>query len=186
MKEQHETSRAAEYVLGTLDTEARREFEAELEDSERLRQEVKRWEETLAPISEDDEARMQPSSALWERIESSIEVSAPGTLTIRDSEGEWVTVLPGVHKKLLHIDPNSHFECFLLRMDPGSQVPAHGHRESEECLVMHGDLRIGALHLRAGDFHRVPAGTPHDSLRSVDGALLYLRCQPSALGQAQV
>ena len=62
----------------------------------------------------------------------------------------------------------------LVRMEASSSYPAHTHGGSEECYVVSGDLVVGALHMRAGDFQRCEAGSEHPEQRTDGGCLLLI------------
>jgi quercetin dioxygenase-like cupin family protein len=99
--------------------------------------------------------------------------SGAGTITLRAHEGEWIALGPKVEMKLLREDETSR--SFLLRLHPGAVLPAHGHPMEEECLVLEGEVQLGNVIARAGDFHLAPKGVPHRVVRSEKGALLFLR-----------
>jgi quercetin dioxygenase-like cupin family protein len=81
---------------------------------------------------------------------------------------------PGVWVRMLHVDrARRQFTC-LLRLDPGASYPSHPHDGPEECLVLEGDVTIGGVRMRAGDYQRVESGTAHAEQRTESGALLYL------------
>jgi anti-sigma-K factor RskA len=63
---------AGEYVLGTLSAARRREVEERLPLDAGLRDAVQRWQAQLLPLAALAEP-VQPSEALWQRIESSLE-----------------------------------------------------------------------------------------------------------------
>ena len=117
--------------------------------------------------------------ALRERVLGQARRSArPGMvdhLTIRGVEGIWVPLLPGVSMKLLREDDSTR--SYLLRMEAGARLPAHGHDQDEECMVLEGDVWLGDIHARAGDYHLARKGLPHGTLRSDTGCLLFLRGQ---------
>ncbi|HUN90709.1 MAG TPA: cupin domain-containing protein [Burkholderiaceae bacterium] len=96
-----------------------------------------------------------------------------GLVTLRADEGEWRRFLPKVDIKVLHRDGDTL--SYLLRIEPGGAVVPHRHPQDEECVVLEGEARIGALHLKQGDYHRAPAGGHHGVLSSDRGALLFLR-----------
>lgn len=113
-----------------------------------------------------------------EREPESTSPPAPGMvdhLTIRGVEGIWVPLLPGVSMKLLREDETTR--SYLLRMEAGARLPAHGHDQDEECMVLEGDVWLGDIHARAGDYHLARQGLPHGTLRSDAGCLLFLRGQ---------
>lgn len=96
-------------------------------------------------------------------------------LTIRETEGVWVPLLPGVRMKLLREDAETR--SYLLRMAPGASLPAHNHIHEEECMVLEGEVQLGDVHAQAGDYHLARSGLAHGSLYSPGGCLLFLRGQ---------
>jgi anti-sigma-K factor RskA len=66
---------AGEYVLGTLSAERRREVEAALPGDPALRAAVEYWEQRLLPLASLAEP-VEPSAALWARIERSTQAPA--------------------------------------------------------------------------------------------------------------
>jgi hypothetical protein len=68
---------AGEYVLGTLAPLERREFERRLAADPLLRLQVAKWERDLAPLLNSAEP-LEPSPALWDRIESSLDQMESG------------------------------------------------------------------------------------------------------------
>jgi len=96
-------------------------------------------------------------------------------VTIRSVDGLWVPLLPGISLKLLREDASTR--SYLLRMAPGATLPAHGHSQEEECMVLEGDVRLGDVQVRAGDYHLAHSGLPHGDLRTDGGCLLFLRGQ---------
>lgn len=85
----------------------------------------------------------------------------------------WQPFLPGIERQVLH--ENSGVMCYLLRFAPGAVLPAHRHPVDEECVVLEGSLRIGALVLAAGSFQKVRSNTLHADTTSDHGAVIYLR-----------
>ncbi len=63
--------RAAEYVLGTLDADERREFQRELDADPQARAAVAAWEKRLAPLAS-LAAEAPPPAGLWSRIEGAL------------------------------------------------------------------------------------------------------------------
>jgi quercetin dioxygenase-like cupin family protein len=86
----------------------------------------------------------------------------------------WKPFLPGVTIKVLH--RTGDLMSYLLRMQPGSVLPAHRHPHEEECVVLEGSLHIGDLRLSAGGYLLVHEGVLHGELvAEAEGATLYLR-----------
>jgi anti-sigma factor ChrR (cupin superfamily) len=94
-------------------------------------------------------------------------------LTVRGDEGEWQEFSAGVCKKQLFNDGQS--EAYLVRMEAGARCPAHDHHADEECVVLSGEVWLGDIFVRAGDFHLAPRGIPHAEIYSPKGVLLYVR-----------
>jgi anti-sigma factor ChrR (cupin superfamily) len=99
------------------------------------------------------------------------------TRTVRFEGGEWQPIAPGVQLKPLHSDATGR--SFLLRLEPGAGVPDHAHDADEECMVVAGDLRIGSVEMRAGDYHVARGGSRHTGIVSQGGALVFIRSQAS-------
>ena len=95
--------------------------------------------------------------------------------TVRAVDGEWREVLPGMFEKVLYVDLDTGTRSYLMRGGPGTSVPSHVHPGAEECLVIEGDVRVGAISLRPGDYHVAPPGTTHPVLSSDGGFLVFLR-----------
>ncbi len=86
----------------------------------------------------------------------------------------WKPFLPGVAIKVLH--RHADMMSYLLRMQPGSVIPAHRHPHEEECVVLEGSIHIGDVRLSAGGFLLVHEGVLHGELvAESEGATLYLR-----------
>ncbi len=195
MKREKIETLAAEYVLGTLDSDARRLLGDRLATDPDLRQAVQSWEERLCELSLGEPAR-DPPPGLWERIAPALnqalgnqppgdqtEPAAEGfTITVRAGEGQWRELCPGVHKKHLFTDREAGYEAFLLRYEPGARLPAHEHSMTEECVMLEGDAWIGDLLIKAGDYHVIAAGVPHPEIRSDNGGIAYVRGEIRAAG----
>jgi quercetin dioxygenase-like cupin family protein len=166
---------AGEYVLGILSAEQRQRFEERLEKEPALRDHVARWEALLSRLETGNQAA--PPADLWSRLDQALgqEASAPPFHTVRVEDGEWTSIQPGLERKLLYRDPATGTQSYLFRMQPGASIQGHHHARAEECLVLEGDLRIGDLHLNAGDYHVAAEGSIHPVLRSQGGAVMFVR-----------
>lgn len=94
-------------------------------------------------------------------------------VAIDASEGAWHKFLPGIARKVLH--EQDGVMSYLLRFEAGAVLPAHRHPVDEECVVLEGRLRIGALELGPGGYHRVPKDVLDADSTSEDGCVIYLR-----------
>ena len=166
---------AAEYVLGTLDSEQRARVDEMLASDADMRSRIERWMEDLSGL-EPTPHEAPPPAHTWEAIEARIRHTFPaGTDTQRLNDGAWHVIAPGVRRKILHEDAAQRVHSFLLRLEPGAVLPSHGHEMDEECVVLEGELRIGSLRVGPGDFHIARAGAEHPAILVEVPTLIYLR-----------
>jgi hypothetical protein len=130
------------------------------------------------PAEADDAALARVRGRLMKRIAAD---SVQHHHTVLADAGRWHALLPGIERKVL-------FEAggvmsYLLRFAPGAVLPAHRHPVDEECVVLEGTLRIGALVLPAGSYHRVRQDVLDADSSSDAGALVFLRGASPAAGQ---
>ena len=113
--------------------------------------------------------------AIRARVQARVRAAAiDGTRTVRAGEGGWKPFLPLIEVKVLYRDVERGHQTALYRMQPGAAFPPHAHADDEECLVLEGEVSVGDLCLRAGDFHIAARGSEHPRLESRPGALLLL------------
>jgi quercetin dioxygenase-like cupin family protein len=114
--------------------------------------------------------------SLRERVLRDATDGAPpaGTQTFRAAQRAWHEIAPGVDIKLLRPDAGGCMTA-LIRMAAGSTYAAHEHPIDESCLVLSGEIHIGAHCLRACDLHVAAAGTTHAITSAPHGALLFVR-----------
>jgi hypothetical protein len=98
-------------------------------------------------------------------------------VTVRAGDGEWRTLAPGITLKLLRGDAGCGTMTAFIRMLPGSSLAPHGHSQTEECLVVEGEIFIGGHRVCAGDLHVAGAGTMHAAIHSPRGALMLVRAE---------
>jgi quercetin dioxygenase-like cupin family protein len=94
--------------------------------------------------------------------------------TVRAAEG-WTEFQPGIQIKMLFRDEAGAAKSFLVRLAPGVRLPEHYHATTEECLVLEGEITLGDITVRAGDYHLAPKSAHHGALTTRTGALLFLR-----------
>ncbi|HEX6183689.1 MAG TPA: cupin domain-containing protein [Pyrinomonadaceae bacterium] len=141
---------------------------------------VSEEEQVAAAPPADDCAEPAPAEATAERAEATadgpnLRGGAEGFLVVRSGEGEWLpTEDAGVTYKLLFADPGRGTVTTLVRMHPGSRIRSHRHLGVEQCLVLEGDVRSGAVRMTAGDFNCSLPGSVHEELITDKGALLLL------------
>jgi quercetin dioxygenase-like cupin family protein len=185
------TVRAGEYVLGVLGPEERVALEREAAADPTLAAEIMFWNERFAPLTEGME--VEPPAGLFVRIKNAIAANAgragaaqdtpatapdmagaddvPGTLTMRADAGPWERLGRGIERRILHTTPTGRC-TYLIRGQPGARLPEHDHDDDEEIYVVEGDLTIGTLALRVGDYHLARRGYHHPVATSQNGCLL--------------
>jgi quercetin dioxygenase-like cupin family protein len=194
---------AIQHAFGTLPDAERREFEELLAESAELRAELRAAQAlagelvTLVPSEE-------PPPGLWARIEARVAAEPspssirpgpsiqPGASVqpwkgwrepdaeredsfrfLRSARFER-TATPGIEVRRLALDAANDRVTIEVRMAPGSSYPAHRHGGVEECYVLEGDLDVGGVEMRAGDFQRVERGSVHPVQRTRKGCRLLI------------
>jgi uncharacterized RmlC-like cupin family protein len=168
---------AAEYVLGTLDGRGRRKVADRAAIDGDLRERICAWEIRLQGLAE-TVPEEPPPARVWSCIEEALDdplLRVAGTTTNYAEQGKWMQVAEGIDLRILASDPAAGIHCYLVRAAPGARLASHAHVRTEECLVIEGDLEFGNVHLSAGDFHIVPAGTRHPPARTRNGCVVYIR-----------
>jgi quercetin dioxygenase-like cupin family protein len=85
----------------------------------------------------------------------------------------WQPMAPGVWKKELWSDGT--LVSGFCRFAPGARVPGHAHPLDEECMMLSGEVFLGDMLLRAGDYQLAAAGSVHGEVFSDVGALFFFR-----------
>jgi hypothetical protein len=112
-------------------------------------------------------------AAMFRRIFSSIAGDGTDFITVHHGEGEWRRVAPRILEKRL-VDVPGTYVC-ILRLEAGAILPPHDHASAEESVVLEGEVWLGDVFCRAGDFHYAPRGRRHGAIRTDTGCLLYVR-----------
>ncbi len=128
--------------------------------------------ESIIPIA--------PSSSTASELKSRVMARIQGKrvfdlMTIRAEEGEWITLLPGIEKKLLSNFEEGRAQSFLLRMAPGSTLPSHEHFTNEENIMLEGEAMVGDIQFSLGDYQYAPKGSSHDLVSTRNGCLVFVR-----------
>lgn len=73
------------------------------------------------------------------------------------------------------VDLGTHGEVasMILRMSPGAKLPDHGHALDEDCFMLEGEMFLGDILVRAGDYQSARAGGGHVGVASDEGGLFY-------------
>ena len=62
-------------------------------------------------------------------------------------------------------------QTILVKVEAGAVYDGHNHEEDEELYLISGDLTIGGVELRPGDFHLAPKGSRHPAATTRGGCL---------------
>ncbi len=89
----------------------------------------------------------------------------------KDCSFEWQPLSEGVEVKNLR--QNGNVVSMLARVAPGLPVLDHGHALDEDCMMLSGDLFLGDILMRQGDYQMAPKGEIHSNSMSESGALFY-------------
>ncbi|HKS26365.1 MAG TPA: cupin domain-containing protein [Pyrinomonadaceae bacterium] len=179
--------RASLYALGALSQWEARAFEEHLsEGCEQCEAELQGFEavtESLALGAAEAEPPRDTRSQLLSLVAEDGKRSRPlpaGVdasqllLTLRADEGRWQEAAKGISIKHLFTDPQSGMVTTLVRMKPGTRIPTHRHKGIEQCYVIEGDFHAANQELGPGDFHCAQAGSVHEPVYTVEGALVLI------------
>jgi quercetin dioxygenase-like cupin family protein len=162
---------AALFAAGALTAREHDALRERLKADSRFAAQVREWEDLLAPL-----ASFAPPEAVPDALLAGIEarLDAAGKFealsrTLKEDQGEWITVSPGMRVKLLHRMPEFRRQTVLLDIDPGAAYRGHAHEQDEEIFIISGDLVIGTEVLGPGDFHVSPKGSRHPAATSRGG-----------------
>lgn len=90
---------------------------------------------------------------------------------VRSTERRWRDTFPGVQIMALWGVPE--ITSMLVRFAPGAGVPDHRHDVHEDCLMLEGEMFLGDILLRPGDYQLAPAGGGHFGEMSDVGGLFF-------------
>jgi anti-sigma factor ChrR (cupin superfamily) len=122
-------------------------------------------------------APVAPAPGLKSRLMSRVTAyeTVKPIVDVRHNESAWRPYgAARIDIKPLFKDELTGRTTVLLRMAPGSRLPAHHHHDVEQCLVVKGDVRFGDLVYEEGDFVVMGQHTDHPEIHSAHGNLLLL------------
>ncbi|ETX04216.1 MAG: hypothetical protein ETSY2_30040 [Candidatus Entotheonella gemina] len=172
----------ADYVTDAPTPEAAEHLAAGLAvDEQMIRQELQHMQQVMSNLAYTAPPAAPPPD-LRDRLMQRVAREASGAsepaasdapidfVYIREHEGEWQALGPGISAKFLYTDPETKRHTAILRMAPGTYLPPHEHLAVEEFLVLQGDCHVAPdCVLRAGDYFRAPAGSHHDLTYTEEG-----------------
>ena len=129
-----------------------------------------------APVDADEARSRAARVQVWKNWTQSSGSSKRAELTfVPGAAGEWqATSVDGIEARQLFVDAAHDRATFLVRMAAGTSYPAHLHAGPEECFVLEGDLRVGAVTMKAGDYQRAERGSTHGVQSTARGCVLLL------------
>lgn len=93
--------------------------------------------------------------------------------TARERDAVWDDYAPGIRRRVLWTADGA--VAYIARAVAGAAVPTHGHHRDEESLMLDGDLFLGDILIREGDFQLAPAGLVHDTVQAGSDCMVYIR-----------
>lgn len=78
---------------------------------------------------------------------------------VQPGERRWLPTFPGV--EVLPLWGTAEIASMLVRFAAGAGVPDHHHAVLEDCLMLEGEMFLGDILLRPGDYQLAPAGGGH-------------------------
>lgn len=121
---------------------------------------------------------LRPAESLWGRLAERIAGEA-GTAPFvpplqARAKTDWEEAAPGIHVKILARNARTDSVSMLVRLDPGTDYPAHTHAGVEELHLLHGILKVDDRTLHPGDFIHAEAGSVDRRVWSETGCTCFL------------
>jgi len=89
------------------------------------------------------------------------------------ANARWEARWPGIELCMLRETADSR--SYLMRMQPGSALPAHVHSRDEVSMILEGEAVMGdGQRMGPGDFQLMPAGVDHATIRSPAGCVAFI------------
>jgi anti-sigma factor ChrR (cupin superfamily) len=126
-----------------------------------------------------DAQQLPALEAHWWRL------PAPASGWIDPGRKRWHGTSEGV--EVLPLRGDREVVSMLVRFAPGASVPDHRHALDEDCLVLEGEMFLGDILLRTGDYQLAPAGGSHFGEMSDVGVLFFFHgaLDPVLRGEAR-
>ncbi len=166
------------FALQALSPREMAAVEAQISSCVDCRQEI----ETLRPIVSSlvgwATDVLRPAESLWGRLAKRIASQAGTPPFVPSSEPlvkpEWEEAAPGIHVKILARNAEIDSVSMLVRLDAGTDYPAHRHAGTEELHLLHGILKVDDRTLYPGDFIHAEVGSVDHRVWSETGCTCFL------------
>lgn len=94
---------------------------------------------------------------------------------VASNEGSWEELeVPGIRVKRLYVDPVADTVSLLIQMDAGTEWPTHRHAGPEHCYVISGELEVGDIKLKTGDYQVANTDSVHTVTRTKNGCTILI------------
>jgi hypothetical protein len=166
------------FALQALPPQEMASVEAQISSCEDCRREI----ETLRPIVRSfvgwSTDVLRPAESLWDRLAKRISSNGATQPYVPPLEApvkpEWEEAAPGIYVKILARNAEIDSVSMLVRLDPGTDYPAHRHAGVEELHLLHGVLKVDDRTLYPGDFIHSEAGSVDHRVWSETGCTCFL------------
>lgn len=81
--------------------------------------------------------------------------------TLRHGLGDWQWIGPGIHRRMFELPDDGGARVFLLKAQPGTQMPDHTHTGTELTLVLSGAFGHDLGRFGSGDFEEADSEVEH-------------------------
>jgi quercetin dioxygenase-like cupin family protein len=178
---------AAQHSLGSLSGSDESALQQMLHSDAELERELDAYSETAARlgfaatlIAPRPELRAKLLAGLSKTEKTQVWKEWGGTPVspihvVAAGEGEWEPIdIEGIRVKRLYSDPANDAVALLIQMDPGTGYPSHRHAGPEHCYVISGELSVGGIHLKTGDYQVATTESVHTVTRTTSGCTILI------------
>ena len=167
------------FALQALSPREMASVEAQILSCEDCQQEIETLRTTVRSFIGWPTDVLRPAESLWGRLAKRIgsEAATPPFVPPFEAAGkpEWEEAAPGIHVKILARNAEIDSVSMLVRLDPGTDYPAHRHAGTEELHLLHGVLKVDERTLHPGDFIHSEGGSVDHRVWSETGCTCFLR-----------
>lgn len=165
-------------VLQALPPQELASAEAQISSCETCRRELESLRPVVGSFVGWSTDVLRPPESLWGRLANRI-AGENGTQPFMSAlpapaKTQWEEAAPGIHVKILARNSEKDTVSMLVRLDPGTDYPAHRHAGVEELHLLHGILKVDGRTLYPGDFIHNEADTVDHRVWSETGCTCFL------------